>query len=251
MAIKFNEAVYVQTTNTRNLMLMMDDLRMDVGEGRFACIFGGAGLGKSRAVKWYHANHEDTIYMESTLFWKTSPLAFMTDMCRELGIENPKRNQNWCFRAIVETLFENPEMILFIDEADRMNDTFLEILRDLTRITLCPVVLIGEPRLITLMQTNERVWTRTFEPVQFAPMRESDVIIYAQESAGLELSIDVAGILHQTQTKKTTNGNFRLVKRALLYAISYANAAKSPAITKDIAKTAIKSAIRWADKRRG
>ncbi len=247
--LAFNKSVYVQTANTRNLVLMMDDLRMDVGEGRFACVYGGAGLGKSQAVKWYHANNAHSIYIESTDIWRTSTLEFLKDLCRELGIEKPKRNRGWCFRAIVEALYENPETILFIDEVDRLGNGFLEIVRDITRISLCPVVLIGEPRLISIMQTNERVWTRTFEPVRFVPMKESDVIIYAKEAAGVDISVEVAGILHQTRTKKTANGNFRLVKRALLYAIAYANAAGSETITEKIAQTAVKSAIKWATKR--
>jgi DNA transposition AAA+ family ATPase len=227
---------------------MLDDLKMDVGEGRFGCVCGGAGLGKSRAVKYYHANNENTIYLESTLIWKNSDLAFLRDLCRELGIDNPRKNKEWCFRAVVESLYQNPNTIVFIDEADRMKNNFLEIVRDITRITLCPIVLIGEPGLLPMMQQNERCWTRTFEPVQFAPMQPSDLLIYAQEAAGAELSLEVAGILHQTKTKKTVNGNFRLVKRALLYAIAYANAAKSGEITVQIAEMAIRSAIRWANK---
>lgn len=249
--LSFNHAVYVQTANTRNLVLMIDDLRMDVGEGRFGCIYGGAGLGKSKAVKWFHANNPDTIYMESTDMWRTSALEFLKDFCRELGIENPKRNKGWCFRAIIDALYEMPDTIIFIDEIDRLNNNFLEIVRDITRMTLCPIVLIGEPRLLPLMQTNERVWTRTFEPVAFSPMKESDLIIYAQQAIGVELSVKVAGILHQTKTKKTANGNFRLVKRALLYAIAYANAANTCEISEEIAHNAIKSAIRWATKGRG
>ena len=247
--LAFNNAVYVQTANTRNLVLMIDDLRMDVGEGRFGCIYGGAGIGKSKAVKWFHANNAETIYIESTDMWKSSPLEFLKDLCRELGIGEPKRNKGWCFRAIIDALFDSPETIIFIDEVDRLGNNFLELVRDITRITLCPIVLIGEPRLLPLMQTNERVWTRTFEPVQFSPMKESDLIIYARQAAGVDLSVEVASILHQTRTPKTASGNFRLVKRALLYAISYANAANTDRITTEIARAAIKSAIKWATKR--
>lgn len=247
--LTFNKAVFIQTANTRNLLLMMDDLRLDVGEGRFACVCGGAGLGKSEAVKWFHANNDETIYLESTRSWKTSTLSFLTDLCREMGIERTKRNRDWCFRAIVEQLFERPETIIFIDEADRLGNDGLEYARDITRISLCPIVMVGEPRLLPIMQANERVWTRTFAPTQFTPMKESDVIIYAQEAAGVELSVEVAGILHRTETKKTSNGNFRLVKRALLYAIAYANANKSADIDVKIARAAIKSAIQWANRR--
>ena len=247
--LTFNKAVFIQTGNTRNLLLLMDDLRLDVGEGRFACVCGGAGLGKSESVKWYHANHEETIYLESSLSWKTSTLSFLTDLCRELGIERTRRNRDWCFRAIIETLFERPETVILVDEADRLGNDGLEYARDITRISLCPVVLIGEPRLLPMMQANERVWTRTFAPVEFATMKESDVIIYAQEAAGVELSVEVAGILHQTQTKRTERGNFRLVKRALLYAIAYANANKTQEISVPIAQAAIKSAIQWANRR--
>lgn len=244
--LKLDEAVFIQTANTRNLSLMMDDIHMDVGEGRFGVICGPAGLGKSRAVRWYHANSTATVYLESTTIWKTSDLAFLRDLCRELGIEQVRSRKEQCFRDIMDHLNEHPETVIFIDEVDRMAGSFLELCRDITRISICPIVFIGENRLLPFMQRNERVWTRTYEPVTFKPMRASDVMIYAKEVAGVALSVEAAGILHQTKTRNTGDGNFRLVKRALIYALSYANAAKTTEITVDIAKMAVKSAVRWS-----
>jgi hypothetical protein len=246
--LKLSESVFIQTANTRNLSLMMDDIRMDVGEGRFGVVCGPAGLGKSRAVKWYHANSTDTVYLESTSIWKSSDLAFLRDLCRELGIVHIRNRKEYCFRDVIDFLNDHPQTIILIDEVDRLSNSFLELARDITRMTVCPIIFIGEKKLLAFMQQNERVWTRTFAPVMFTTMKESDVIIYAKEVAGLALPVEVAGILHQTQTKNTEAGNFRLVKRALIYAIAYANAAKASEITPEIARMAIKSAVRWAVK---
>ena len=116
--------------NARNFMLLLEDLRMDTYEGRFGCVVGGAGIGKSRVVKYFHTNAQETVYIESTNTWKTSSLSFLKDVCRELDIESPKGNRDWCFRAIVETLYDNPETIILVDEADRLGNEGLEFARD-------------------------------------------------------------------------------------------------------------------------
>ena len=244
--LQFSKSVFIQTQNTRNLVLMMDDIKMEIGEGRFAVICGSAGLGKSEAIKWYHANDTRTVYIESMITWVSSELAFLRDLCKEFGIE-PRHTKNLCFREIYDHLCENPETIIFVDEIDRMRNIHLEYMRDLTRSTMCPFVLCGEPNLLPFMKRNSRVWTRTFEPLIFKTMRKSDVIIYAKEATGVDIGPEIANTLYHTATKNTPDGNFRLVKRAVQYAVQYANSAQS-IITKEIAAAAINSAIKWANK---
>ncbi len=246
MALTMSKTEFIQTQNVRNVVLMMDDIRMDIDEGRFGVVCGGAGLGKSRTIKWFHSNNTDTVYIESTAIWYSSELEFLRDFCRELGIEDVAKRKGRCFRDIVDHLFENPDTIILIDEVDRLKNMHLELMRDITRMTLCPIVLIGERKLLPFMQRNERVWTRTFEPVMFKPMKQSDVIIYAKDAVGVQISADIANILHKTSTKNTSDGNFRLVKRALQYCVQYANAKNTDEVTPDIATASIKSAIRWA-----
>lgn len=248
MALTMSNSEFIQTQNVRNVVMMMDDIRMDMDEGRFGVICGGAGLGKSRTVKWYHANHGNTVYLESTAIWYSSDLEFLRDLCRELGFEDIPHRKGRCFRDIVDYLFEHPDTVIFIDEVDRLKNMHLELMRDITRMTLCPIVLIGERKLVPFMQRNERVWTRTFEPVMFKPMKQSDVIIYVKDAMGVQIGADIATILHNTRTKNTSEGNFRLVKRALQYCVQYAKAKNSEKVTADIAKSAITSAVRWARK---
>jgi len=246
--LKMSNSVFIQTQNVRNVLMMMEDIQMDTGEGCFGMICGGAGLGKSETVKWYYANHPNTVYLPSTAIWRSSELEFLRDLCRELGIEDVGHRKGRCYRDIMDYLFENRDAVIFIDEVDRLKNGHLELMRDFTKVSLCPFVLIGERNLVPFMQRNERGWTLTFEPVMFSPMKHSDVIIFAKEAAGVKIGADVAAILHKTGTKNTSDGNFRLVKRAVQYAIQYANAKNSDAITPEIAGTAIKSAIHWAKK---
>jgi len=247
--LRISHSVFIQTQNVRNVVTMMDDVGMDIGEGKFGVVYGKAGLGKSETVKWYHANRKNTVYLESTAIWITSELEFLRDFCFELGIENIAHRKGRCFRDIIEYLFEHPETIIFIDEAGRLKGGHLELMRDITRMTLCPIVLIGEHNLLNLLKYGGRdgIQTRTFNPVKFSPMKQSDVIIFAKEAAGVRIGADVSAILHKTATKNTTDGNFRLVKRALQYAIQYANGKNTDRITPEIANMAIKSAIKWTE----
>ena len=183
-ALKMSNSVFIQTQNVRNVVLMMDDIKMDTGEGCFGMICGGAGLGKSETVKWYYANHQNTVYLSSTAIWFSSELEFLRDLCRELGVEDIAHRKGRCYRDIMDYLFEHPDTVVFVDEVDRLKNMHLELMRDFTKMSLCPFVLIGERKLIPFMQRNERGWTLTFEPVMFAPMKQSDVIILCQGRRG-------------------------------------------------------------------
>ncbi len=246
--LSISHSVFIQTKNVRDVVIMMDDLGMDVGEGKFGVVYGKAGLGKSETIKWYHANHNNTIYLESTAIWISSELEFLRDFCFELGIENVASRKGRCFNDINDYLFDHQDTIIFIDEAGRLKPGHLELMRDITRVTTCPIVLIGEHNLMNLLKQGGKdgIQTRTFSPVKFSPMKQSDVIIFAKEAIGVQITADVAAILHKTATKYTTDGNFRLVKRALHYCVQYANAKNIEEITPDIATDGIKAAIRWA-----
>lgn len=229
--------VFVKTKNVRNFEVMMDSL-MQADEGCLGMVHGQAGRGKTRTSQWFAANN-DCIYLRIATIWRTSELGFLAALCRELGILSPPRDKVRCFIAVVDQLNNNFKPI-FLDEIEKLPRTFLDIIRDLSDLGATPFILIGENELKSLMIQNERVWSRTFQQLEFSPVAISDIIVFAKEAAGMNLTPDVATILHTGSSK----GDFRLVKRDLIELIKITAAKGATDPDADMAKMAIRAGLR-------
>ncbi len=228
--------VFVKTKNVRNFEVMMDGLALADGEGCFGMVYSQAGRGKTRTSQWYSA-HQDCVYLRVLTIWRTSETEFLRSFCNALNILSPPKRKGPAFAQIVNNLIENPRPV-FLDEIEKMSQTFLDLVRDIADSAQVPVILIGEEELVSFMKQNRRVWSRTFQQMEFAPIEVADIIMYASESADLKLSIPVAKMVH-----KASGGDFRLVKRDLLGLAQTANANQTKTITEKMAKIVIQSGL--------
>ncbi|ADW18600.1 bacteriophage DNA transposition B protein [Desulfobulbus propionicus DSM 2032] len=206
--VKF-KPVFVQTKNVRSFDTLMQGLMIGkggAGEGdeRLGCIWGRAGRGKTRTVQTWAARN-GCVYIETVSIW--SELDFLQKLCREFGIRQIPSRRGRCFDAIIEAMTTNNQPV-FIDEIERFGQKFLEIIRDLVKITGGIVVLIGEEELPHLMKQNRRVWSRTYRAMEFEPVSPSDVVMYVSQCTGLQLSTPAAEIMH-----RAAGGDLRIVRR--------------------------------------
>jgi DNA transposition AAA+ family ATPase len=244
--IQFNPK-FVMTRNVRGFEVMMDGLEAAAGEGRFGMVSSQSGLGKTRTAQWWHANNP-SVYLPTKKVWETSETDFLFDLGRELGLwggASTVRRKGRMFGDILDSLIGNP-MPVFIDEVERLPQSFLEILRDLTNLSTAPVVLIGEEELMPHMQRNRRVWTRTYRQLQFQSIGPSDVMIYAAETCGLKLSPACADIIQKAKTRDIIDGNFRLVKRSLLSLCQICNAKGTTDVSEEMARIAVEQGLSGA-----
>jgi hypothetical protein len=225
------KAVFVRTKNARNFEVMLDGLALARGEGRLGCVPSPPGRGKTYTAQIYAANH-DCIYFRVASIWKHSGLDFMQALCLEVGITSPPGRKGRCYSEVVERL-RGTERPVFIDEVQRLPKDFLNVILDLSDATACPFVLLGEEELKGLMQENKRVWSRTYQLLEFDPISEADVIFYVREAMGLRLSHEVAAILHAN-----SGGDFRIVRRDLLAVVQFANAKQTIEIDEELARIA-------------
>ena len=228
--------VFVKTKNVRNFEVMMDGLSMADGEGCFGMVYGRAGRGKTRTSQWYCA-HNDCVYMKVLTIWRDSELGFLKSFCKNLGILSPPGRKDPAFSAVAECLAENPKPV-FLDEIEKMPKYFLNLIRDIAESAGISIVMIGEEELVTYMKENRRVWSRTFQQMEFKPIEIADIIMYGGESAGLKLPIPVAQMMH-----KASGGDFRLVKRDLLGMAQAAEANQTTNITEKMAEIVIKTGL--------
>ncbi len=228
--------VFVKTKNVRNFEVMMDALSLAAGEGCFGMVYSRAGRGKTRTSQWY-ASHKDCVYLRILTIWRRGELDFLKTFCKSLGILSPAKRKGPAFADAVDNLIEKPRPV-FLDEIEKMPQIFLDLIRDIADSATVPIILIGEEEIVSYMQRNRRVWSRTFQQLEFKPIEIADIIMYATESAGLKLPIPVAQMIH-----KASGGDFRLVKRDLLGLAQTANANQTKTITEKMAKIVIKSGL--------
>ena len=210
---------FVQTKNVRNFQVMMDGLDLGAGEGRLGLVFGRAGRGKTRTAQWYMAQ-KGCVYLRAATVWRTSELDFLRSLARELGAREsaiPHR-KGACFRQIVDRLMGVPRPI-FIDELEKLPGAFLDIVRDITDMTAAPIILVGEEELRACMRNNRRVWSRTWQQLEFLPITAADIITYGREATGLAFSPAVAQVF-----LKSSGGDFRIVRRDTANLVQIANA---------------------------
>jgi len=230
--------VFVEKTkNVRNFSVMMDGLALGRGEGRLGMVYGRAGRGKTRTAQWYHA-HNGGVFLRMQTIWRTSELEFLRALCRELGILSAPGRKGPAFMAIVDTLIADPKPI-FLDEVEKLPKYFLDVIRDLSDLSTAPIILIGEEELVSYMRVNRRVWSRTYQSLEFLPISKPDIVTYIAASAGLAIDNQVAGVFHDA-----SGGDFRIVRRGLLALTQIANAKQTNQITVDMAQVAVKTGLR-------
>lgn len=228
-------SVFIDTKSTRDFDFAMETV--PPGEPCLVCVESVPGRGKTFKAQAWAAQH-DAVYFRVASIWKRSELDFIQALCFELGIISPPCRKGRCYALAVERL-AGTGRVVFVDEVQRLPKDFLNIVLDLSDATACPFVLIGEPELRAIMQGNKRVWSRTFQHLEFEPITRSDIALYAAEAAGIKLGGAVTSILLQSCA-----GDFRILRRDLLALAQLANAHQTRDITEEMARIAATSGLR-------
>lgn len=232
--------VFVVTRNVRNFEAAMDGLTLASGEGRLGLVFGRAGRGKTRTAQWWTAK-ENAVYLRVATVW--SELDFLAELCREVGVPAPQRRRGACYAALVDALAAAPRTVI-LDEIEKMSSRWLDIVRDVSDVTACPVVLVGEEELASAVRHNRRVWSRVYQEVEYGPISAADVVLYAREAAGLTVKADAAAQIHQR-----SGGDFRLVRRDVASLAQLAAAAKKSDVGPELVQAVAGMHAYCADKK--
>jgi len=225
--------IFLQTRNVRNFQMMLDGLNDAAGEGRLGAVYGQAGRGKTRTAV-YFTSHHGWPFLRVAHLWRTSEVEFLRALSREVGIKHPPVRKGPCFTEIIDRLQANPTPVV-LDEFDRLTQSHLEIVRDLSDFSGAPFVLIGEEELAPFLRRNRRVWSRTFEKVEFGPIEAAEIMKYVQEAAGLKLAPEDAFTIG-----KKSGGDFRPVKRATARLLEYAYGKGVSEVDREMVKTVLK-----------
>lgn len=157
-----------------------------------ACFYGPSGYGKTTAAVW-NANNVNAHQVQVKSVWSRKYLC--TAIARELGLPATGTIATMVDQ-IAEALMRsgNP---LIIDEADYLvNNTLIEVVRDIYESSRAPVILIGEELLPQKLAKWERVHGRMLDwvPAQPADLREVGLLagIYCK---GIEIEPELLGMV--------------------------------------------------------
>ena len=210
--------VFVKTPNVRNFETMMRALALARGEGRLGLVWSRAGRGKTRTAQAYVANTRRSVYILALSIWRNSQTEFLKKLAYELGVKAPPHRTGPLFAEVAARL-THAEHTIIIDEIDKLPGSYLELVRDLSDYTATPIVLIGEEELPGKMIEHRRVWSRTYQQVEFRPIGVADIVQYVTASSGIRLTPEGAEEMH-----RSSEGDFRIVRRDLINLVPILNA---------------------------
>ncbi len=128
-----------------NSLYLTDSLRAVVNKSKFTidkkqgltCILGDIGLGKSTILRFLHSDYsarEDTVTTLIPTPAFPSPFAMLKSICMDFKLE-PERSfqkqQEALETFLQEKFVENKNVVIFIDEAQNINNKQLELTRSL------------------------------------------------------------------------------------------------------------------------
>lgn len=225
---------YIMTANVKRCSDMCDELQ-DQGNldgPSLATITGDAGRGKTEFAKQY-ATKSPHIYVPPMN--KRTPTMLLREICLGLNGSMPYTMQQ-CMDTIERETVQ-ARRIVFIDEADLLPVSMLEMMRNVNERYGCPVVLIGEKALKSKIGSRKRIVSRIRANVAFERVRIPELVLFYEKALGCKLSVRVAGILHES-----CGGDWRpLLKTAIAakYALQANNAEE---INEDLARALVNGA---------
>ncbi|MGI8494240.1 MAG: ExeA family protein [Pyrinomonadaceae bacterium] len=193
-----------------NSLYLTDSLRAVVNKSKFTidkkqgltCILGDIGLGKSTILRFLHSDYsarEDTVTTLIPTPSFPSPFAMLKSICMDFKLEPERsfqRQQESLESFLQEKFVENKNVIIFVDEAQNVNNKQLELVRSLLNYEtntqkLIQIVLSGQLELKDRLsdKRNKAVASRVstysiLSPLTFEETRE--MIIYRCKFENIE-----------------------------------------------------------------
>lgn len=129
-------AFFLETNNTRYVEHIMTQALEQV---RLSVITGGAGYGKTTAIKRFIAHRPEAIFIKANNLMKIKD--FLELLCKELNIKVASTGMAM-FTSVVSTLSRTNKFIV-IDEAEWLKDKTLDMVRNIWEESNTPIILCG------------------------------------------------------------------------------------------------------------
>lgn len=160
------------TTVTKRVL---DIAKMTHLWGEVGVAYGDAGLGKTRSVKHYSAEHPDVILIEADLGYNARVL--FQELCRKIGIDPDKNSLHGMLEECVKKLNNSGRMII-IDEAEHLPFKALDMIRRVHDKAGVGILLVGMPRLLFNLRGKKGEFAQLYSRIgvssKLEALRETD-----------------------------------------------------------------------------
>lgn len=185
-----------------------------------ACLIvvdGEPGLGKTRTVEWFAAQHGCPL-VRAKASWTAAWM--MREILAALGV-TPAYSFERMFAQAIDSLRrgidaaqrEGEPYALIVDEVDYIADSgrMLDTLRDLSDLLELPIVLVGMGKIKSKLTRHSQVASRVARFVEFAPATADDVAALATAVCEVPIAPDLAALI-----TRESRGRAREVKEAFV-----------------------------------
>jgi len=145
-------------------------------------VTGLAGIGKTVSIKAYLDGLEPCAHTglprstKVTVKPRSTPKALAVEVAANLGDRPRGRNIYEVADEAAAAAVRNDIDVLIVDEADRLNEDSFELLRHLFDTTGCPVVVVGLPRILGVIDRHEKFASRVGLRMDFSPLEPKEVL---------------------------------------------------------------------------
>ena len=121
--------------------------------------------------------------------------------------------------------------LIIIDEADKASSKVVDAIRDLNELCELPVLMVGEEKLLDIMNSARRLKSRVRAKVVFEPLSLSDVTMFYKEALP-QVRVDNHKIYKELHRR--SSGDFRILKRDAKEIVKLLNLNNTNVITNQI-----------------
>jgi DNA transposition AAA+ family ATPase len=240
----------IQTTNVKRskafIRLLTDEERKSPTMG---VITGLPGIGKTIAAQDYldslppHANTALPIGIKVKVMPRSTPRALAKTIMDSL-LEKSRGNNIYEIADEAAAAIERNDLkLVIVDEADRLNEDSFEVLRHLFDKTGCPIVLVGLPSILRVVDRHEKFSSRVGLRMQFLPLELKEVLTVVLPGLVIprwSYDPEADRLLGEAIWNKV-NPSLRKLTNLLYLASQITKAAEAPSIT----QACIEEAFQW------
>ncbi len=218
--------------------------REQTGYATMGLVTGDAGLGKTIAIQTYLQDLKPRAYsgFPACVSIKVSPRstakALAKTLITTLNGERGGYNVYDMEGMVAQAIRRNDLDLVLVDEGDWLNVESFEMLRHIFDRTGCPIVVVGLPRILRVINRHEKFVSRIGLHMEFLPLTQEEVLTTVLPSMTLPLwQYDVDNPADQqmgVQLWQRVCPSFRKLRVVLQYASQIACAREAERITPEI-----------------
>jgi DNA transposition AAA+ family ATPase len=163
-------------------MQFMMQSREQTGYATMGVVTGDAGVGKTIAIQTYLQGLTPRAYsgFPACISVKVSPRstakALAKTLITTLNGQDAGHNVYDMEAVAAETIRRNDLDLVLVDEGDWLNVESFELLRHIFDRTGCPIVIVGLPRILRVINRHEKFVSRIGLHMEFLPLTQEEVL---------------------------------------------------------------------------